>query len=180
MPGDIRSWESPQTLPDVLIGPLETGKQFQNLKFTVRRTTHIQRSVLSSLEGAATTYRVLKRYPASRVRLQQCPSLTFPTFIFPSVVRVSQLCLGLTFLLKCRVQKLGLNSRPSVLFDRFDRFILFWRDVQAITGKNFSQSEYVAVGTIFNLREAFHRAFHHVNLSNICSEQAFHSSEEPT
>ena len=64
----------------------------------------------------------------------------FQLFIFPSVVRVSQHCLGLTLLSKCRVQKLELDSRPSVLFDWllrldsrpsvlfdwFGRFILFW------------------------------------------------------
>ena len=42
-------------------------------------------------------------------------------------------------------------------------------------GKNFSLSEYVAVGTIFNLREAFHCAFNNVNLTIICNEQGFHS-----
>ena len=52
----------------------------------------------------------------------------FQLFIFPSVIRVSQLCLGLTLVLKCHIQKLGLDSRLPVLFDRFDRFILFWRD----------------------------------------------------
>ena len=93
-------------------------------------------------------------------------------FILPSVIPVSDLCLGLTLLLKCRVQKLRLDSRPPVLFDQFDRFILFWRGFQAITSKNFSQSEYVAV---FNLRETIHCPFHYVNLSNICSQQASHS-----
>ena len=50
----------------------------------------------------------------------------FQPFIFSSVLRVSQLCLGLTLLLKCRVQKLGLDFRPSVPFDLFDQLILFW------------------------------------------------------
>ena len=54
----------------------------------------------------------------------------FQLFIFSSVVCVSQLCLGLTLLLKCRVHKLGQDYRLLVLFDRFDRFILFWRDLK--------------------------------------------------
>ena len=103
----------------------------------------------------------------------------FQLFIFPSVVCVSQISLGLTLLLKCRVQKLGLDSRSLVLFDWIDRFIVFWRDFQAITGKCFSQSEYVVIGAIFSLREEFHCAFHcalhYVNLSNICNKEAFHS-----
>ena len=52
----------------------------------------------------------------------------FQLFIFPSVIRVSQLCLGFTLVLKCRIQKLGLDFRLPELFDQFDRFILFWRD----------------------------------------------------
>ena len=54
----------------------------------------------------------------------------FQLFIFPSIVRVSQLCLGLTLLLKCSVQTFGLDSRLLVLLDRFDRFILFWLGFQ--------------------------------------------------
>ena len=51
---------------------------------------------------------------------------------------------------------------------------------QAISGENFSQSEYVAFGAIFqfafpSLAKAIHRAFDYVNLSNLCSNQAFHS-----
>ena len=51
---------------------------------------------------------------------------------------------------------------------------------QAISGENFSQSEYVAFGAISQfafppLAKAIHRAFHYVNLSNLCSKQAFHS-----
>ena len=45
-----------------------------------------------------------------------------------SVGHVSQLCLFLALLLKCRVQKLGLDSRPLVLFGQF---VLFWRNYQA-------------------------------------------------
>ena len=46
---------------------------------------------------------------------------------------------------------------------------------QAISGENFSQSEYVAVRAIFNL--LFHRwreLFRHVNLSKMRSKQAIH------
>ena len=51
---------------------------------------------------------------------------------------------------------------------------------QAISGENFSQSEYVAFGAISQfafppLAKAIHRAFHYVNLSNLCSKQAFRS-----
>ena len=51
---------------------------------------------------------------------------------------------------------------------------------QAISGENFSQSEYVAFGAISQfafppLAKAILRAFDHVNLSNLCSKQAFHS-----
>ena len=51
---------------------------------------------------------------------------------------------------------------------------------QAISGENFSQSEYVAFGAISQfafppLAKAIHRAFDYVNLSNLCSKQAFHS-----
>ena len=51
---------------------------------------------------------------------------------------------------------------------------------QAISGENFSKSEYVAFGAISQfaflpLAKAIHRAFHYVNLSNLCSKQAFYS-----
>ena len=51
---------------------------------------------------------------------------------------------------------------------------------QAISGENFSQSQYVAFGAISQfafppLAKAIHRAFDYVNLSNLCSKQAFHS-----
>ena len=51
---------------------------------------------------------------------------------------------------------------------------------QAISGKHFSQSEYVAFRAISQfafppLTKAIHRAFDYVNLSNLCSKQAFHS-----
>ena len=52
-------------------------------------------------------------------------------------------------------------------------------DIQAISGENFSQSEYVAFGAISQfafppLAKAIHRAFYYANLSNLCSKQAFH------
>ena len=58
----------------------------------------------------------------------------------------------------------------------FSKFILY----QAITSENFSQSEYVVFGAISQfvfplLAKAIHRAFDYVNLSNLCSKQAFHS-----
>ena len=51
---------------------------------------------------------------------------------------------------------------------------------QAISGENFSQSEYVAFGAISQfafppLAKAIHHVFDYVNLSNLCSKQAFHS-----
>ena len=51
---------------------------------------------------------------------------------------------------------------------------------QAISGENFSQSEYVAFSAISQfafppLAKAIHRALDYVNLSNLCSKQAFHS-----
>ena len=51
---------------------------------------------------------------------------------------------------------------------------------QAILGENFSQSEYVTFGGISQfafppLAKAIHRAFDYVNLSHLCSKQAFHS-----
>ena len=51
---------------------------------------------------------------------------------------------------------------------------------QAISGENFSQSEYVTFGAISlfafpPLAKAIHQAFDYVNLSNLCSKQAFHS-----
>ena len=48
LPGDFRSWESPQTLLALFIGPFEHVERFRNLKFAVKRTTDIQSTVLSS------------------------------------------------------------------------------------------------------------------------------------
>ena len=89
---------------------------------------------------------------------------------------------------------------PSFLFRQSDSFVLYgyfllfvnsdyarWtgillvtRFIQAITDEKFSQSEYVAFGAISQfafppLAKAIHRAFDYVNLSNLCSKQAFHS-----
>ena len=52
--------------------------------------------------------------------------------------------------------------------------------IQAISGENFSQSEYVDVGASFNFlfrrwRKALHCKLHYGNLSNMCSKQAFRS-----
>ena len=88
------------------------------------------------------------RYPTSRVSLQQSPSSTFPTF-YISISRSCKPSLPGFDTLKRRVQKLGLDSRPSVL-----------TSLTGLTGL-------FSFGT-------FHRAFHYVNLSNICSKQAFH------
>ena len=52
-PGDSRSWESPQTLPALFIGPFEHVQQFRNLKFAVKRITNVQSAVLSPSEGRA-------------------------------------------------------------------------------------------------------------------------------
>ena len=51
IPGDFKSWESPQTLPILFMnGPFE---HVENLKFAVKRITNIQSTVLSSSEGTA-------------------------------------------------------------------------------------------------------------------------------
>ena len=59
-PGDFRSWESPQTLPALFIGPFEHVEQFRNLKFSVERITNIQSTVLSSSQGTATIHLAFK------------------------------------------------------------------------------------------------------------------------
>ena len=59
-PGDFRSWESPQTLPALFIGPFEHVEQFRNLKFAVIRITDIQSTVLSSFEGTAAIHLAFK------------------------------------------------------------------------------------------------------------------------
>ena len=51
LPGDFRSWESPQTLPALFIGPFEHVERFRNLKFVLKIITNIQNTVLSSSEG---------------------------------------------------------------------------------------------------------------------------------
>ena len=59
-PGDLRSWESPQTLPALFIGSFEHVKRFRNLKFAVIRITDIQSTVLSSSEGITTIHLAFK------------------------------------------------------------------------------------------------------------------------
>ena len=59
-PGDSRSWESPQTLPALFIGPFEHVEQFRNLKSAVKRITNIQSTVLSSSEGTAAIHLAFK------------------------------------------------------------------------------------------------------------------------
>ena len=53
LPGDFRSWESPQTFPALFVGPCEHVERFRNLKFAVIRITDIQSTVVSSSEGTA-------------------------------------------------------------------------------------------------------------------------------
>ena len=60
MPGDFRSWESPQTLPALFIGPFEHVERFRNCKFAVIRITYIQSTVLSPSEGTATIHLAFK------------------------------------------------------------------------------------------------------------------------
>ena len=59
-PGDFKSWESPQTLPALFIGPFEHVERFRNLKFAVKRITNIQSTVLSSSEGTAAIHLAFK------------------------------------------------------------------------------------------------------------------------
>ena len=68
-PGDFRFWESPQTLPDLFIGPFEHVERFRNLKFAVIRITDTQSTVLSSSEGTvaihlAFKYRLINNKPS--------------------------------------------------------------------------------------------------------------------
>ena len=60
LPGDFRSWESPQTLRALFIGPFEHVERFGNLKFAVIRITDIQSTVLSSSEGTAAIHLAFK------------------------------------------------------------------------------------------------------------------------
>ena len=54
------SWESPQTLPALSIGPFEHAERFRNLKFAVISITDIQSIVLSSSEGTAAIHLAFK------------------------------------------------------------------------------------------------------------------------
>ena len=58
--GNFRSWESPQTLPALFIGPFEHVERFRNLKFAVKRVTNIHSIVLSSSEGRAAIHPAFK------------------------------------------------------------------------------------------------------------------------
>ena len=60
LPGDFRSWESPQTLPALFIGSFEHVERFRNLKFAVKRITNIQSTVLSSSEGTSAIHLAFK------------------------------------------------------------------------------------------------------------------------
>ena len=60
-PGDFRSWESPQTLPALFIGPFEGVERFRNLKFAVIRITDIQKTVLSFFEGTTAIHFAFKQ-----------------------------------------------------------------------------------------------------------------------
>ena len=60
LPGDFRSWESPQTLPALFIGPFGHAERFRNLKFAVNRITNIQSTVLSSYKGTAAIHLAFK------------------------------------------------------------------------------------------------------------------------
>ena len=60
LPGDFRSWESPQTLPALFIGSFEHVERFQNLKFAVIRITDIQNTVLNSSEGITAIHLAFK------------------------------------------------------------------------------------------------------------------------
>ena len=64
LPGDFRSWESPQTLPALFIGPFEHVERFRNLKFAVKRITDIQSTVLSFSEGTAAIHFVINNKPS--------------------------------------------------------------------------------------------------------------------
>ena len=59
-PGDVRSCESPQTLPALFIGPFEHVERFRNLTFSVKRITDTQSTVLSSSEGTYAIYLAFK------------------------------------------------------------------------------------------------------------------------
>ena len=60
LPGDFKSWESPQTLPALFIGPFEHAERFRDLKFAVKTITNIQSTVLRSSEGTAAIHLAFK------------------------------------------------------------------------------------------------------------------------
>ena len=50
-----------QTLPALSVGPFEYVKRLRNLKFSIRKITNIQSSVLRSCEGRAAIYCAFKQ-----------------------------------------------------------------------------------------------------------------------
>ena len=54
------SWECPQTLPALFIGPFQHVERFRNLKFAVNKTTDIKSTVLSSSKGIAAIHIAFK------------------------------------------------------------------------------------------------------------------------
>ena len=61
LPGDLSPGNPHQTLPALSIGSFEYVKQLRNLKFSVRKITNIQGSVLSSCESRAVVYCAFKQ-----------------------------------------------------------------------------------------------------------------------
>ena len=59
-PDDFMSWESPQTLPALFIGPFEHVEWFRNLTFAAKMITNIQSTVLSSSEGTVAIHLAFK------------------------------------------------------------------------------------------------------------------------
>ena len=59
-PGYFRSWESPQILPALFIGPFEHVERFRNSKFVVKRITNIRSTFLSSSDGTAAIHHAFK------------------------------------------------------------------------------------------------------------------------
>ena len=60
-PGDLSSWESPPTLLALPIRLFEYLKRLRNLKFSVRKITNIQGSVLRSCKSRAAVYFAFKQ-----------------------------------------------------------------------------------------------------------------------
>ena len=60
LPGDFKSWESPQTLPALFTGHFEHVERLRNLKLAVKRITYIQSTVLSFSEDTAAIHLAFK------------------------------------------------------------------------------------------------------------------------